>query len=308
MSTPNSSTAPTGQLRAYLALTGGIFCIGFSPVFIGLADVPGDVATTFRLGIAGLGLSILMGLNLARKRVRLPRSLILLVLIAGTLFAIDTTLWAIGVRQSGAGKATLLSNTAPIWVGLGAWLFFKESLKARYWIGLITALGGTALVIGFNPAALSSMNIGDIAALGAGVAYGAYQLVTQSARKSVDSLTFTWLFSSFGALVAFSLTRVTGNSLLGWPPLSYLALLGAGLISHLGGWTLINYALGKLRASLVSVILLFQPVLAGIIAVPVLGEIPGARDLGGGLIILAGIYLVHLALSASPVEPAKEIV
>ena len=37
--------------------------------------------------------------------------------------------------RTSAANATLLDNTAPIWVGLGALIFFHEKLGRRYWAG-----------------------------------------------------------------------------------------------------------------------------------------------------------------------------
>ena len=69
--------------------------------------------------------------------------------------------------------------------------------------------------------------------------------------------------------------------------------MGAALISQVGGYLSINYALGHLPASVVSTTLLTQPVLTAILAVPLLGEGIGWGQVAGGAIVLAGIWLVH---------------
>ena len=64
-----------------------------------------------------------------------------------------------------AATATLLDNTAPIWVGIGAMIFFGERLRWRYWAGLGLALTGAAVVTGFKPTAGFRLNPGDVLAL-----------------------------------------------------------------------------------------------------------------------------------------------
>lgn len=65
------------------------------------------------------------------------------------------------------------------------------------------------------------------------------------------------------------------------------------MISHLVGWLAINYALGHLKASAVSVSLLGQAVVTALLSIPILGETLGAVQTVGGLLVLSGIYLVN---------------
>ena len=64
-----------------------------------------------------------------------------------------------------------------------------------------------------------------------------------------------------------------------------------GLLSQVGGWLLINFALGHVSASTAVVVLLTQPVITGLLAIPLLGEGLTARQVLGGALELAGIYL-----------------
>ena len=64
-------------------------------------------------------------------------------------------------------------------------------------------------------------------------------------------------------------------------------------MSHLGGYLAINYALGHLRATSVSVSLLGQPVLTALLSIPLLGELLSVQQIIGGTLVLAGIYLVN---------------
>jgi drug/metabolite transporter (DMT)-like permease len=86
---------------------------------------------------------------------------------------------------------------------------------------------------------------------------------------------------------------VAGHALWGFAPGTWLALLALALISQVAGWLAITYALGHLSASVVSPTLLAQPVLTALFAVPLLGEGLSPRQMLGGLVALAGIYLVN---------------
>jgi drug/metabolite transporter (DMT)-like permease len=69
--------------------------------------------------------------------------------------------------------------------------------------------------------------------------------------------------------------------------------LGLALITHVGGWLAINYALGHIRASIVSVTLLAQPVMTALLSIPLLGEDLFPLQIVGGVLVLSGIYIVN---------------
>ena len=74
---------------------------------------------------------------------------------------------------------------------------------------------------------------------------------------------------------------------------TWLALVGLGLVSQLGGWLSINYALGYIPATRVSVTALAQAVVTTLVAIPLLGELPTQVQVVGGALVLGGIYWVY---------------
>jgi drug/metabolite transporter (DMT)-like permease len=289
----------TTNVRAHGALVTGVLCIGFSPIFVKLANTTGDVVGFYRLAIATLVMSVPLIVHWRRGNARLPRRILGWGVLAGLFFALDIGVWNTSLTMTTASTATLLGNTAPIWVGLGAWLIFQERLRPAYWLGLVIALAGAALIVGVdsvdtNGAKNTSVVVlGNLLAASASVAYAGYQLTTQHTRQHIDNLTYMWLFSGVGAIILLSVSLALGHPLTGLPASSYRALLGLALVTHILGWLLINYAFGHLRASLVSVTLLGQPIVATLAAMPILGEWPGLWHVVGGVVTLAGIYVVH---------------
>jgi drug/metabolite transporter (DMT)-like permease len=275
---------------AYLALAAGILCIGTSAIFVKFAAVPGTVSAFYRLLIASL---LVFPFWLSRSR-RLPALPYLrLVVFGGLLFAFDLVLWNSGILLTSAAAATLLANNAPVWVGLGALLLFRERLSGRFWIGLAVSLGGMALIVGGNAWGELRPNLGDLLSIAASFLYAAYLLTTQKARPHVDTLTFTTLTMVTGVLVLLPVNLATGQALTGFSMQTWLGLAGLGLVSQLAGWLAINYALGHLRAAPVSVSLLAQPVVTAILGILLLGEMLTFSQSLGGALVLAGIYLVN---------------
>jgi drug/metabolite transporter (DMT)-like permease len=287
------SASITATRRAYAALAGGVLCIGFAPIFPKLAHTTGDVISTWRLIIAALTLTILAAINWRRGRARLPRAILWTVLVAGIAFASDMLLWNTALTITTASTAALLGNTAPLWVALGAWLLLKDHLKPIYWVGLVIAMSGMALIMGVDWQSNLALDMGAVLSIGSGLSYAVYQLVTHRAREQADSLSYVWAFTVVAMVVAFAANRVIGHPLLGLPASSYAALITLALISHVTGWLLLTYAFGHLPASLLTVSLLGQPIIATIAALFILKEIPDGWHIAGGLITLIGIYVVH---------------
>ena len=216
-------------------------------------------------------------------------------LLGGLLFAADLASWATGVMLGGATNPTLLANTAPLWVGLGAMVLFKERLGGRFWMGTLLALGGAAMVLRLDLGESASASMGSLLGLLACLFYGGYFLVTQRGRTDLDSLSYFWLAAASSAATLLLGCLALGLPLGGYPLETYLSFLGLGIVSQVIGYLAVTYALGRLPASLVAPSLLGQPVITALLAWPLLGEVVGSLQAIGGIAVLAGVVLVHQA-------------
>lgn len=282
--------APARPKWVGLALFAGMLGISFTAIFTKWAGVPGPVAAALRMTVATAALTAPF-LSRQRHWSAAARRDARWGILGGLWFAVNLGVLNTALLLTSAANATLLDNTAPIWVGIGAALIFREKLRMRYWIGLALALVGAAVVTGFNLAGGFQPNTGDALAFGGALFYAGYLLTTQRARRSLDSLSYIWLVAATAAVALLVVTAVLGMPLLGYAPRTYLSLLAVGLISQVGGWLLISYALGYVPASLAVVVLLGQPVVTGLLSIPLLGEALTLQQVAGGLVVLAGIYL-----------------
>jgi drug/metabolite transporter (DMT)-like permease len=276
-------------LAAWLALATGIVCIGFSAIFVKLAQVPGPVSAFYRVLIAG---AVLLPWWLARGRRRVSRADLRLIVAGGIFFAVDIAMWNTSLLLTSAATATLLANNSPLWVGLAGFVLFRERLSGRYWLGLAVALAGMMWLVGGAAFRHLRLDLGSMLAVGASVFYAAYLLTAHRARARVDLLTVVTLSTLVSIVALLVINLAMGTTLVGYSRSAWLALAGLGLVSQLGGWLCINYALGHLRAAPVSVCLLAQVVVTALVAIPVLGELVHTNQVVGGILVLAGIFLV----------------
>jgi drug/metabolite transporter (DMT)-like permease len=125
-------------------------------------------------------------------------------------------------------------------------------------------------------------------------------------RLKMDTVTFTTISMLASSVVLFVIAIATGSRLWGFSTPSWEALAGVGLISQLGGWLAINYAMAYMPATIASVSLLSQSVFTALIAIPVLGEKLTRMELFGAVIVLSGIFLVNKKMFKRKVAVQQE--
>ncbi len=285
-------TAKRTALLPYLALVVGIVCLGFSAIFVRAANAPGVVSSFYRMGIA----AVVFALPFARGRLGkspLPKRGVFLALLGGLFFGLDMTFWSEGIMISGVTNPTLMANTAPAWVGIGALVFFRERLNGRFMLGLGLAILGAAIILGMDSVKEFSLGVGTAFGLVAGMFYGGFFLIAQRGRVHMDVISFFWFSVVGSTAVLLLIGLVRGVSFTDYPVQSYYYFLAAGLISQVVGWFAITYAQGFLPATIVSPTLLGQPVMTAVLAVVLLGEVLTSWQVLGGAAIIAGIYVVH---------------
>lgn len=272
-------------------------------MFVRWAGAPGPVTGLYRLGIAA-AITFPFFVNRTRKQ-PVRRADWIFPLLGGLFTAGDLALWNTSVLFTTASNATLLGNTAPLWVAVGAWILFRERLTRDFWLGLALALTGAALILGGDFLLHPRFGLGDLMACGAGIFYAAYMLVTQRGREQMDAFSHWWIVSLTATFGLLGVNLVLGNPLTNYPPQSWLVFLATALVSQIVGYLSISYALGHLPAAVVSPTMIGQPVVTAVLAVPLLGEVPGRIQLVGGVIALIGIFLVNRAHTRAQTEPQR---
>jgi drug/metabolite transporter (DMT)-like permease len=178
-------------------------------------------------------------------------------------------------------------------VGIGALLFMKEKPTRIFWVGTAISLVGVTIIIGLNQILEANLNVGSILAIIASMFYGAYLLTVRKGRINLDTFSFTAISTVASTLVLGLICLFTSTPLWGFSTKTWLTLGTLGIVPQLLGWLAINQALGHIRPTVASVSLLSQTVFTAIFSVFILGEVLTVHEIGGALVVLAGIYLVN---------------
>jgi drug/metabolite transporter (DMT)-like permease len=280
-----------GRSLAYLALIGGILCIAWSAIFVRWTDIPGTASAFYRLLIPAMVLAPTWLLD--RKTPRVNMRTLAIICIGGFFFALDLAFYNTSILKTSAANATLLGNNTPIFVGLITWLVFRRRPSAAFWLGLALAAAGSLVIVWGDLVRGAHLGWGDAMALSASACFAVYLIATEQVRGHTGTLVFLrWaIVSSAVFLLAMNLAlRVP----LGIPSgRSFAALLGLGLVSQLGGYLALTYAMGHLPATVTSVSLLSQGPLTAVLAAVLLREPLTVPLLIGGALVLLGIALAN---------------
>jgi drug/metabolite transporter (DMT)-like permease len=191
-------------------------------------------------------------------------------------------------------SAVTLVAMSPVFVALGGWWFLRETTDRRTWVGMsLTILG--AITIGFADASAIDLGpqalLGDAMAFGGAVAVSAYLLLGRYARRTVPATTYSAIVYGWAAVGLFVTALATGADLLGYEPVAWAAIAGIVVGPQLLGHTVFNALLSTVSATVVSIVVLAEPVGAGLLAWLVLEELPPPLFYLGAPLVLLGLVI-----------------
>lgn len=225
------------------------------------------------------------------------------LVLRALLGATAITCYYVGIERAGAGLATLLHSTYPVWTALFATLFLREPFTGRIAVALALNLAGAALAIGGEAVLHPDAVMGGLTALLGGMLAGGAVATASGLRRTESASVITVWFMAVGA-------GMTAPSLLGGLPTPsttvVLALVGVVLTSAAGQW-LMHHGLGFVSPTVGSLAAATSTVTATVLEAVLLGEGVGSIGINvvlGGILMLAA---VALASRTSPRAAAAEV-
>lgn len=243
--------------------------------------------TLWRLGLATLvafGLARVSGVSLAHIRERRT------AVLGATLYA-HFLLFTVAAQTTTTAHTLALVYASPALVALGSALILREPPRAMQLVGVLAAVAGIAILVGFEPAESGATLSGDLAAAGSGAALAAYVLAGRYYRAAMPLPAYVFAVYGWAALLALPYAAVSFDT-GAYDGGRILVLVILGVVPLGLGHTLLNAALRRARATIPNVITT-QEVTGGVLLGALLyGEIPGPSALLGALLALAGVITV----------------
>ena len=214
------------------------------------------------------------------------------LLLCALCMAVYNLAFFAGLQRTGIGLGTAVAlGSSPIWAGLLQAILLRRWPAPRWWLGTaIGVIGGFVMASG-KPGSWQVAGWGIALCLLAGLAYGAYAvlsqaLVRQASIARVNAGVFGW-----AALLSLPLAASAGGTLhinaAGVSVVVYLGLIATG-VSYL----LFTSGLRHISAATSVALSKFEPITAFVLSIVVVGEDPSWLAVSGLCLVLLGLWIV----------------
>jgi drug/metabolite transporter (DMT)-like permease len=295
----NSTTA--SEVRAaprwflVAALLAGNVALALGPWAVRLADSGPVSAGFWRLFLALPFLAMLARAN-GERLGGIARPTLILVMVAGVVFALDLASWHIGIEATRLGNATLFGNSGSLVLMVWGFVMWRRLPRGMEWPAIISALTGAAILLGTSLQISRETLVGDLFCLLAGLFYAGYLLILQNARAKLGSWSLLTWASLAGAPVLLGIALLRGEPI--WPT-NWTPLIALFVLSQLVGQGLLVFSLKHFPPLVIGLALLTQPAVAALSGWFAFGETLGPLDVFG--MALLGAALVMARGSAEPI-------
>ncbi|RNC72193.1 MAG: DMT family transporter [Desulfuromonadales bacterium] len=287
--TPSADHKPF--INPYLAVLVGVFAVSFSALFVRLSTAPPMMIATYRLLFT---LLLLVPFSAAERFAgvrQMSRRQLWLAAASGVFLALHFVTWFTSLNYTSVASSVVIVTTQPVFVVLGAWLFFREKVPRLALLGGALAISGS-FVIGAGDFQVGMRAfVGDLLALAAAVLVSGYILIGRRLRGSVELTGYTFVTYGASTLVLVVASTAARVPFYPYPTHDWIIFLALAAICTVLGHTVFNWVLRYVQASVVSVSILGEPIGAIILASIFLGESPTVRQMIGGSLIFAGLFL-----------------
>ena len=281
----------------FLLLSLGAMLIGFAPIFVKLSSLSSSAIAFYRMFLT---IPFLFILNYAINRRYLfhvkNKSTIIYTALASLAFTTDLTLWHYSMNITSVSNATIIVNSAPIFVAVLSFILFKEKLSIEFVTSFLITYIGIIGLIYFSNNYTNGKVFGDILCMVAAFFYAVYLLVIAKLGRE-NSLNIIFYTTFFCCLFSTIPMIIGGGQVFPSSSSEWINLLLLAVLCQFGGQYLITHAIGKISASEGSIGLLMQPITATILAAFLFNEILNVTQIIFVFFALFGIYLARINLS-----------
>jgi drug/metabolite transporter (DMT)-like permease len=208
------------------------------------------------------------------------------------------------ISRLDVGVALVIQYLGPLILLLWLRVVHRRQLQRSLWGAAVLSVIGCFLVVqAWNPGAIDGLGL--LAAFGAAVTFAIYLYSSEQAGHRYEPVTtLVWGFG-FASLFWLVVQPPWSFPFAEFTSAENIALgLGVAVIGTLLPFVCIVAALRHVPASRAAVVATLEPVLAAIIAWPVLGQDLDVAQIAGGLIVVGAVVWVQIQRPAGEEEAA----
>lgn len=292
IATTTDSEPATPAIPPGLVIALAVFGVSWAAILVRWSNV-----TPFALAFWRLTLSLVViaaGLTFGRGWSRFlgvrPKELALLA-VAGILLAFHFVAWFASLDYTTVASSTLFVDLHPLFAAIISAIWLHERPSRREWLGIAVATGGALVIGGVGLALGPTAQKGNALALFAGVLVAGYFVIGRRQRRWLGLWAYVGWVYVIAALTLLPIVLARGDPLFAYPPREWFIFIGLAAGPMLLGHTGFNWALRYVRAYIVNLAILAEPIGASLLAWWLIGgeEVPGPATVVGGVLILTGL-------------------
>ncbi len=210
--------------------------------------------------------------------------------IAGVLLFGHFYSWFSAVKMTNIASAAVLASLHPLVVLLVTVFILKKKVSWKSVLAILVALGGGAIIMGFDLAAITSGHMmGNIFGFLAGMFMGLYFSVGDSVRKRVDGGIYVLLVFAACWVCFTAAILLTGTPVLGFTLMDYVCVALMALFCQIGTHAMLNMCIGHVSSLYVSTIESGDPVFSILMAIIALRQFPAMYEVVGCIIVVGAL-------------------
>ena len=287
------------RLYSLIGLMTFLWALNFIVAKFALRQIPPLMAVGFRTGLAGL---LMLPIYFWERRTKGVAAWTIadvpMLMFLGTFgVALNQLFFVFGIGRTSVAHAAIMIGMTPILVLAIASAIGQETLRAAKLLGMALALAGVA-TLQFSPSKGTLTTVaGDFFIFLAAVTFAVFTVMGKRVVGNFSSITInTFAYVGGGAvLLPTTLWQSSGFafrhlSWATWASVFYMAAFPSVLC-----YLIYYYALAHIPASRVAAFSYLQPLLATVLAIPLLGEHPTTSLVAGGCLVLLGVFVAERA-------------
>lgn len=288
------------EKKAMFAVFWAVLAVSFSAPLIKVAlgeGTPPVIIAFYRLFMTTLlMLPITLGQRKYRREIRsLQRRDVKVIILSGVFLALHFLTWISSLKYTSTFGSTVLVSMQSIFVVAGSYLLFRERVsKTSLWGGVLAILGTLVMGMGHLEGGMAGSMMGDILALLGAFFVAGYILCGSELRQRVSLFPYTLVVYGVCSIMLFFFSLIMKAPLYPYSLKSFLVFFALSVLCTLMGHSVYNWALSYVKASLVAVSILGEPIGAALWAYLFFREKPEGPVVWGSVLILLGVILFSI--------------
>lgn len=294
-----SSGGAPSRAGLALAILVAVLAISSAAILIRAAGAPPLAVAAGRVGLAGLALLPWTLRQWSRERAAAHSPGVRLSLLAGFFLALHFAFWITSLELTSVAASVALVTTTPVWMTIMT-TALGEPADRLTWLGVAIAVSGGVLIGLAGSEAGAGTLTGNLLAVAGAVAMAVYLLLGRSAQRTLSTGLYLGLAFGSSGIILLVVALAAGQSPFVQPPgfWFWVGLLAA--LPQLVGHSTFNWLMRHLPATLVTLLVLTEPIGATLLALAIFREVPGLQVIAGGILLITGVAACALPRTRSP--------